>query len=222
MKEFISSRPLDRVCNLVAGTGHGSRMTELRAGAPVGVTASRRNREGDLADPLRRSGGGDEETFAALYHATGSSPYGPAVRAIDSPELAAEVVQEVPLTVRQQAARFDPARASVVAWLCTVALRRAVDRVRQVQDREQTSENGRAEEPPDESRQEVEQATDTQQARHGLDAHTPRQREAVSRACHERGTYREVAQRLGVLVGTAGAGIRNDPRRLGTALGVQP
>ncbi|WP_309126532.1 ECF RNA polymerase sigma factor SigK [Kocuria sp.] len=178
----------------------------------------------DLGDLLRRSGAGDEAAFAQVYDLTSAKVYGLAVRVLRSPELAAEVVQEVYLMAWQQSARFDPERGTVLAWLCTMAHRRAVDRVRQVQrerDREQQYESGRAEIPADETWQGVEHAMETQEVRAGLGALTPIQREAVSLAYYEGCSHREVAERLEVPLGTAKARIRDGLSSLRTALGVQ-
>ncbi|MHC5560693.1 ECF RNA polymerase sigma factor SigK [Kocuria sp. U4B] len=203
--------------------GRSDRHDQLEP-SPGQGTLSRDN-GGDLADLLRRSGDGDEAAFAALYDATASKVYGLVVRVTRSPEIAAEVLQEVYLMAWQQAARFDPGRGSVVAWLCTLAHRRAVDRIRQVareRDREQAYEHRRVEAPADETWQEVEQAMDTDEVRAGLEALTPLQREAVSLAYYQGCTYQEVAARLGIPVGTAKARIRDGLKNLRSALGGQP
>ncbi len=124
----------------------------------------------------------------------------------------------------QQAARFDPSRGSVVAWLSTLAHRRAVDRIRQVvqeRGREQVYENRRVGAPMDATWQEVEQAMDTRDVRTGLGALTPLQREAITLAYYDGYTYQEVAQRLEIPLGTAKARIRDGLKRLGATLGAQ-
>ena len=179
----------------------------------------------DLEDLLHRCGGGDERSFADLYDATSATVYGLVVRVIRSPEIAEEVVQEVYLMAWQQSARFDPARGTVLGWLCTLAHRRAVDRVRQVareRDREQTYEDRRAGTQMDQTWQEVEQGVDTREVRDGLSALTPLQRQAVGLAYYQGYTYQEVARRLDVPLGTAKARIRDGLTRLRSALGGQP
>ncbi|MDM7990671.1 sigma-70 family RNA polymerase sigma factor [Arthrobacter sp. zg-Y877] len=177
-----------------------------------------------LAALLRRCGEGDEASFAALYDATSSKVYGLAVRVTRSPEIAAEVVQEVYLMAWQQSARFDASRGTVLGWLCTLAHRRAVDRVRQVareRDREQTYEDQRAETPTDQTWQEVEQSMNTHEVRNGLGSLTPLQREAVAMAYYQGYTHQEVAVRLDVPLGTAKARIRDGLKNLRSALGGQ-
>ena len=204
-----------------AGTGP----TDFTA-PPASVSPESRHddRGAELADLVRRCGEGDETGFAALYDATSAKVYGLAVRVTRSPEIAAEVVQEVYLMAWQQSARFDPERGTVVAWLCTLAHRRAVDRVRQVdreRNREQTYEDRRAGTPVDQTWQEVEQTMDTHEVRAGLGALTPLQREAVALAYYQGCTYQEVAERLEIPLGTAKARIRDGLRNLRSALGAR-
>ena len=182
------------------------------------------DRGADLTELLLRSARGDEGAFAAFYDATASRVYGLTRRLTRSPELAAEVVQEVYLMAWQQAARFDPSRGSVTAWLSTLAHRRAVDRIRQVvqeRGREQTYESRRVGAPMDATWQEVEQDMETRDVRTGLGALTSLQREAITLAYYNGCTYQEVAQRLDIPLGTAKARIRDGLKRLGAALGAQ-
>ncbi|MCQ1947629.1 ECF RNA polymerase sigma factor SigK [Arthrobacter sp. zg-Y1116] len=177
-----------------------------------------------LDDLVRRCGEGDETSFAALYDATSAKVYGLAVRVTRSPEIAAEVVQEVYLMAWQQSARFDPARGTVLGWLCTLAHRRAVDRVRQVareREREQTYEDQRTGTPVDQTWQEVEQGMKTHEVQNGLSTLTPLQREAVALAYYQGFTYQEVALRLDIPLGTAKARIRDGLKKLRSALGGQ-
>lgn len=194
-----------------------------RAASPK-QTAATQNNGVDLADLLRRGADGEEAAFAAVYDATSATVYGVTLRVVRSPEIAAEVLQEVYLMAWQQSARFDPARGSVLGWLCTLAHRRAVDRIRQVareRDREQTFENRRAGTPADVTWQEIEKALDTQEVQAAMDTLTPLQREAVLLAYYQGCTYQEVARRLEIPVGTAKARIRDGLHRLRTALGVR-
>ena len=88
----------------------------------------------DLYDRLlEQVGGGDEAAFAELYDLTCRRVLHTVSAALRSPEHSAEVMQEVYLHVWQNARSYDPARGSVCVWLRTIAHRRAVDRVRQVE-----------------------------------------------------------------------------------------
>jgi len=75
---------------------------------------------------------GHEEAFAELYDRTSQRIYGIILRVLRSPDHAAEVMQEVYVEVWRQSARYSRDKGSVIAWMTTMAHRRAVDRVRSV------------------------------------------------------------------------------------------
>lgn len=192
-----------------------------RAAAPPPDPAQRAERTAEL---LRRSGEGDEQAFAELYDETSRTVYGLVARVTRAPEPAAEVVQEVYLMAWQQSARFDPGRGTVLAWLCTMAHRRAVDRVRQSQrerDRDQKYETLRADTAGDATWHEVERSLESEEVRSGLDLLSPLQREAVSLVYYSGFSHRRAAEHLGVPLGTAKARIRDGLSSLRSALGVQ-
>ncbi|WP_344122566.1 sigma-70 family RNA polymerase sigma factor [Kocuria aegyptia] len=173
---------------------------------------------------LRRAAGGDEDAFAELYDATSATVHGLVLRLLRAPELAAEVVQEVYLMAWQQAERFDAGRGTVLAWLCTMARRRAVDRIRHDQrerDRDQQYEVRQAETPSDSTWHEVEQSLDSGEVRAQLGALSPLQREAVCLVYYRGYSHRQVAEHLDVPLGTAKARIRDGLNNLRSALGVR-
>ena len=90
-----------------------------------------------LAELVSAAARGQDEAFAELYDATSARVYGLILRVLRSADHADEVTQEVYevtqevyLEIWQQSARYDPGRGSVLAWMITMAHRRAVDRVR--------------------------------------------------------------------------------------------
>ena len=173
---------------------------------------------------MTRSGAGDETAFAELYDATAAAVYGLISRVLRSPDLASEVAQEVYLMAWQQASQFDSSRGSVAGWLCTLAHRRAVDRVRQVtreRTREQTYETRGVGPAVDQTWSEVERGLDEGAVRRGLQALSALQREAVVLAYYGGYTHQDVARRLDVPLGTAKARIRDGLKKLGNALGVR-
>ncbi|HET8561948.1 MAG TPA: sigma-70 family RNA polymerase sigma factor, partial [Marmoricola sp.] len=103
-------------------------------GSPEGTGDTRESGPGRLADQLveliGRSARGDEGAFAQLYDATSSRVHGLVLRVVRDPAQAEEVTQEVYLQVWRTASRFDEQQGSALAWLMTLAHRRAVDRVR--------------------------------------------------------------------------------------------
>lgn len=201
-------------------------MSEGPTGRSSGPGAQPRPSSGtdDQAELLRRSAGGDEAAFAQLYDATCTKLFGLVVRLTRSPELAAEVVQEVYLMAWQQAERFDPQRGTVLAWLCTMAHRRAVDRIRQSQRervRDEQYELRQAGTSADATWSEVEQSLETEEVRTGLGSLSEIQREAVCLVYYRGYTHRQVAEHLAVPLGTAKARIRDGLDSLRSALEVQ-
>jgi len=73
---------------------------------------------------------GDGSSLARLYDAHGAAVYSLALRILKTPPEAEEVVQEVFAQVWRQAARYDPARATVAGWLMMMTRARALDALR--------------------------------------------------------------------------------------------
>lgn len=84
----------------------------------------------ELVDALRAIALGDKAAFAKLYDATSLKLFGIVLRILDREDLAVEVLQDVYLRIWQKAKGFDPALASPITWLATVARNRALDEVR--------------------------------------------------------------------------------------------
>ena len=107
-----------------------SRSLRRVAAVPDEVAVGRDVEAARLAHLVTRSARGHEDAFSELYDATSSCVYGVILRVLRSPDLAAEVTQEVYLEIWRHAARYAEERGTVLAWMTTVAHRRAVDRVR--------------------------------------------------------------------------------------------
>ncbi|RNL65223.1 sigma-70 family RNA polymerase sigma factor [Nocardioides marmoriginsengisoli] len=176
-----------------------------------------------LADYLRRSARGDEEAFAALYDATSARVHGLVLRVVRDPAQSEEVTQEVFLQVWRTAARFDETKGSALAWLMTLAHRRAVDRVRAAEavTRQDTSYHQTSRTVPHDSTAEAAEASmEARRVRSALSELTTVQREALELAYFGGYTHTEVATMLDLPVGTAKTRIRDGLIRLRDAMGV--
>lgn len=159
---------------------------------------------------------GDEQAFADLYNATSRMVFGIVLRVLRNHAQAEEVSQEVYLEVWRTAIRYDVARGTTTGWLNVIAHRRAVDCVRSVERaarRDRWHQNLSDWDQPDPmdvvvSRQE---AADVRRA---LDNLPSGQRDAVLLAYFDGRSHREVAEILGVPLGTAKTRIRGAMRRL--------
>jgi len=177
----------------------------------------------DLGALLRQSARGDEQAFAALYDATAARVHGLVLRVIRDPAQAEEVTQEVFLQVWRTAARFDEAKGSPLAWLMTLAHRRAVDRVRAAEavSRQDTSYHRNNHVVDHDSTAEAaEKSMEARRVRAALAELTPVQREALELAYFGGYTHSEVAAMLDLPVGTAKTRIRDGLIRMRDAIGV--
>lgn len=87
----------------------------------------------DLGSVLLRVAQQDADAFAAFYDRTSGRVYGLVSRVLRDAGYSEETTQEIYLEVWRTAAAYDPAKGSPLAWLLTIAHRRAVDRVRSEQ-----------------------------------------------------------------------------------------
>ncbi len=192
---------------------------ETTAGSPV--------RTGDgqeaLADLIRSTADGDQQAFAELYRLTSRRVYGMARRVLIDAELAQDAAQEVYLQIWQNAAKFDAASGSPLAWLMTIAHRRAVDKVRSAQssaDREAKYGATSQSIEHDEVADAVSDRIDAESVVKCLATLTDTQQESVKLAYYGGLTYREVAEKLGAAVPTVKSRIRDGLLRLKSCLEV--
>lgn len=176
-----------------------------------------------LAELIRLTATGDQRAFARLYQLTAKRVYGMARRVLVDPDLAQDTTQETYLQAWQAAAKFDPEAGSPLAWLMTIAHRRAVDKVRSTQsatDRE--SRYGAVSQviDHDEVVERVSSRLEAEAVVRCLGTLTETQQESVRLAYYGGLTYREVAERLGTAVPTIKSRIRDGLLRLKNCLGV--
>ena len=176
---------------------------------------------GDLAARLRLVARGDAAAFDAVYDQVAASVFGIVRRVIRDPAQSEEVTQDVLLEIWRNAAKFDAERGSAIAWVMTVAHRRAVDRVRSVQkESERERRAATAGIPYDEVAEAVESSLEHERVRRCLGSLTDLQRESVTMAYYGGYTYGQVAGLLGVPAGTIKTRMRDALIRLRDCLGV--
>jgi RNA polymerase sigma-70 factor (ECF subfamily) len=132
---------------------------------------------------------------------------------------AEEVTQEVMLRVWRKAPSYDPARASAATWIFTIARNARIDSLRRTGRVEPDPEDPMwvpsAPPPPDElASRKAEEA----KMREALDGLPPGQLEVLERAYLQGQTLTEVAEALGIPLGTVKSRVRLALERLRGAL----
>ena len=160
---------------------------------------------------------GGQESFASLYDLLSHRVYGLVARIVRDRAISEEVTQEVFFEIWRKAPTFDHTRGSALTWILTVAHRRAVDRVRSEE------RHSRRRPPQDESdfdvvSEAVEANLERRYVQKALDSLSPLQREVVVLAYYSGYTYRQVAERLDIPLGTLKSRMRDGLSRLRSAL----
>ncbi len=170
-----------------------------------------------ITEHLSGVAAGDRSALKALYQATSSKLFGVALRILSDREEAEDVLQEVYIAVWRRADRFDPARASPMTWLATIARNRAIDRLRArgpLAGADQVEELEVADDRSPDAQSLVEAAQDAGRLHACLDELDERTRGVIRTAFFEGVTYEALAQRLETPLGTVKSWIRRGLARL--------
>lgn len=160
---------------------------------------------------LQRAAAGDPAAVGEFYDRYAGLVYGLALRILHEAAEAQDVVQEVFVQVWRQAVRYDAARGSPEAWVCTITRTRALDRLR----RRAARREGPARAGPAPSGIAPDETLAVRSALRSLSAD---QRQALELAYFEGLTQSEIARRLGEPLGTVKSRIRAGMLRLREAL----
>ena len=195
------------------------------------LTAVRRRTEDEsqLAAPdsaeelLQRIATGDRDAFAELYDRTAPRIFGLVKRLLRDHSQSEEVTQEVYLEIWQNATRYDVSKGNAIAWMLTMAHRRAVDRVRASQaSRNRDTKVGIRDYAPeyDVVAENVEVRIESERVKEAMMRLTQLQRQAVELAYFGGFSHSEVATMLSVPIGTVKTRLRDGMIRLRDELGV--
>jgi RNA polymerase sigma factor (sigma-70 family) len=144
----------------------------------------------------------DARALVELYDRLGRVSYGLALRVLRDPVLAQDAVQDAFLAAWRTAAAFDPRRGKAQTWVLTLVHRRAVDVVR----REERRRTEQLEDLPAPSGASTEEEVSVREQRRAVQAAlvqlSPDQREVLELSYYGGLTQTELAERLGVPLGT--------------------
>ncbi len=195
--------------------GQGERVTMGTAASPFGRIAQHEERWRAHVDGICS---GNADSLAQLYDETSGILYGLAVRVLSHPEDAEEVVLDVYQYVWRSPHTFDSGRGTVFGWLTVLTRSRAIDKLRRAgarRSRETPIEAGwetASLDPQPES--ETILAQERKLVQRALATLAPDQREAIELAFFRGLTHVEVAEALGLPLGTIKTRIRIGMRKL--------
>lgn len=182
------------------------------------VTPDRREHLNRLLDEVAS---GSRQSFADLYDAIAGSVFGVVRRIVRDRGISEEVTHDVLVEVWAKASTWDPIRGSAIAWIATMARRRAIDRVRSEQSsRDRLESHAAAQPPPVDVVSEVvieeEERGRVWSVMAGL---SELQREVLELAYYQGHTQQEIAGMLEVPLGTVKTRMRDGMIRLKTGMG---
>jgi RNA polymerase sigma factor (sigma-70 family) len=152
---------------------------------------------------LERIAGGDQDAVAELYDRHSRRAYALALRVTADPTLAEDAVQEAFCAIWRRAGSFRHSRGSATSWVLALVHHKSVDVVRREQARRRPVRPDQLEGPePVTPEQQVLAIDEGQRARLALGRLPEEQQRLLSMLYLDGLTQREVADRLGVPLGT--------------------
>jgi RNA polymerase sigma factor (sigma-70 family) len=147
---------------------------------------------------------GDEDALAELYDRVGRIAYGLALRVLRDERHAEDAVQEAFLQVWRSAATFRAERAKASTWILTLVHRRAVDLVRREERRQADplTDDSASVTAPEETDEAAWLRFERERVQVALKQLPDVQREALELAYYGGFSQSELADRLGVPLGT--------------------
>lgn len=142
--------------------------------------------------------------------------FGIARRVLIDPARAEEVAQDVLVEVWKTASRFDPARGSALTFVAVMTRRRAIDVVRATESsRKRETRDPGSPPAPDPVADRVVEGDENARVRRAVGDLTDLQRQAIELAFYRGLTHAQIADKLGIPLGTVKARVRDGLLRLG-------
>ena len=170
-----------------------------------------------LVAALRAAADGDRDALRAIFDRTSAKLMGICLRILKDREEAEEALQDTFISVWQRSGSFDPAKASPVTWLATIARNRAIDRLRAGHRRQDSALDGAALDVADDASDPFGRAATAQESRQlqGCLAELESRSQSIIRAAFFDGfPYSQLAERAGVPLGTMKSWMRRGLQQL--------
>lgn len=168
---------------------------------------------------------GDRAALKLVYDMTSAKLFGVIVRIMHDRELAEDVLQDVYIKIWNRAGRYDASRASPISWLCVIARNAAIDGARRQHRGDYLTGHEEAvvlEEVEDDAVPADEllcHAEDHERMRRCIEALQDDHRRSIRMAFFDGLSHSELADRIGVPLGTMKSWIRRGLASLKGCLG---
>lgn len=169
---------------------------------------------------MQRIASGDHGAFDEFCDQYAPLIFSTVYKVLNHAQDAEDVAHDVLLSVWQKADSYQPAKGTLVTWICTTSRNRAIDRVRSFQrraamhDRFETRLKGEKPEARVSGRSELYRSDARSILENAVVELSPEQREVIELAYFEGLTQRQIADRLHSPLGTVKARIRRGLQRL--------
>lgn len=192
--------------------------SRLSAGTPMALELA------DDRELVERIARHDEEAFRGLFGRYAPTALALARRVVRQPFLAEEIVQEAFLAVWRNPGGFDRRRGSVKAWLLGMVHHRAVDAVRREESQRRRAEEARRSDlvvvldHADEVVEEVGAPREREAVRRALEGLPAEQRRVIELMYFDGRSQSQIAEQLGLPLGTVKSRTLLGMRRLRSAM----
>lgn len=170
-----------------------------------------------LCAALEATARGDREALRDVFDRTSAKLMGICLHVLKDREEAEDVLQDVYVSVWTRAASFDPAKASPITWLATIARNRAIDRLRSRRSHGSSAGMEAILDLPDEQPDGFALAAakdEGERVLHCLSTLEEKAQQLIRVAFFDGLSYSELAARAGVPLGTCKSWIRRGLQRL--------
>jgi len=153
----------------------------------------------------------DPRDIEMLYDQYGGVAFAFAYRLLGERGIAEDVVQEAFLNIWRQGAAYDAGRGSVRTWILTIVHHRAIDQVRSMRTRNRADTEIKDALPlpsPEDTWASVSQTLETERVRLALAHLPPEQRQVVDLVYYGGLTHQQIAEHVGVPLGTVKGRLR--------------
>ncbi len=199
------------------------RRPRLRMSGPAPIPPADDRAETD-AKLLRRMAQGDKSALAELYDRFSRPLYATALRIVNDPSDAQDIVHDAFIALWEKAAVFEMERGTAFAWAVTLVRHRAIDRVRSRRRRGELlasslpSDLGYDENPATGVEESAARGDQAQAVRAAVATLPLEQKRALELAFFSGLTQQEIAQKLSEPLGTVKARIRRGLLKLRDSL----